>query len=151
LSFIYGIATGGRSSAIIPGFLASFSHFIGDMLVHNQDLVLDPFSNIMIGGTNMWGNFPTFAFYFEMAFCLVCATQSHKDSHTLLANGLILFLHFSGRSGTSDLLQKVFRLPEALQQKYTAVIITSSFIVPGLILGYILNRKKSLIEPSKRK
>lgn len=141
LSLIYGAASG----SYIPGFLASFSHFIGDMLVHNQDLPLDPFTNIMIGGTNMWGNFPTFAFYFEMFFCLACAALSSKDRVTLIANGFILFIHINSKSSTAQLLQKVLNLSEALQRRYTALIIISSFVIPGLILGYILDIRKNQI------
>ncbi|KAK9703358.1 hypothetical protein K7432_010784 [Basidiobolus ranarum] len=145
LSLIYGAATGSYT----PGFLASFSHFIEDMMVHNQDLPLDPISKIMIGGTNMWGAFPTFAFYFELAFCLACAAFSSKDPVTLTANGLILLLHINSKSSTAQLFKEIFQLSEPLQRRYSAIIIISSFVIPGLILGFILNIRRNQIKDRK--
>ncbi|ORX86150.1 hypothetical protein K493DRAFT_319832 [Basidiobolus meristosporus CBS 931.73] len=139
LSLTYGAATG----FFTPGFLASFSHFIQDMLVHNQDMLLDPVTNITIGGTNMWSALPAFSFYFELGFCLVCAAFTSKDQITLVANGFILFFHIGSKSSTPQLLAAVLQLPEPLQRNYIAIVILASFIVPGLIIGYILNFRKN--------
>ncbi|CAO3615136.1 unnamed protein product [Mucor hiemalis] len=140
LSVFYGVVT----KSFVPGFLASFSHFIGDWLVHNQDLPLHPFSKIMVGGTNMWGNYPTFAFYFELAFCVFCALLSSKDRSTLIASGFIIFLHVSSQSTTATLVGKIVSLSDVLRQRYTALLIISSFMIPALILGYILQSRQRL-------
>jgi hypothetical protein len=138
LSLLYGQMTG----SLVPGFLASFSHFIGDWMVHNQDLLLDPFTKIAVGGTNMWGNYPTFSFYFEMVFCIACGLYAFEDASSLLANGLILTLHVVNASFMHESLAKVLGLPDALRQSYTAAIVLSSFTVPALILGYILKSRQ---------
>lgn len=140
LSVIYGVLT----KSFVPGFLASFSHFIEDWLVHNQDLHLHPFSKIMVGGTNMWGNYPTFAFYFELAFCVLCALLSSKDKSSLTANGFIIFLHVSSHSMTAVLVKKIVSLSDVPRQRYTTLLIISSFTIPALILGYILQSRQRI-------
>lgn len=137
LSLIYGIVTG----TFIPGFLASFSHFICDWLVHNKDLPLDPYTNIMIGGTELWSSYPILSYYFEMIFCIIFALFSKKDISTISANIFILLLHLSMHSITPKIFSKILNLPELYKRRYTAIVMISSFVIPAIVIGLILNRK----------
>ncbi|KAG2216997.1 hypothetical protein INT45_003035 [Circinella minor] len=70
ISFIYGVFTRTKTKkkSIIPGFVASFSHFILDWLVHNSDLTLGPppfLNDYIVGGTGLWAAYPETTFYFE--------------------------------------------------------------------------------------
>lgn len=138
LSIFYGIIT----RSFVPGFLSSFSHFIGDWLIHNEDLPLDPYTNIMIGGTKMWGNFPIFSFYFEAVFCIICGYYSSRDNPTIIANVFILILHLFMYPSGESMPSKISKLAEMDKRKYTFIIVVSSFVIPGIIIGFILNLRK---------
>lgn len=139
LSVIYGTATG----SFTPAFLASLSHFVGDWLVHNLDLPLDPFSGIMIGGTSIWGNYPTFAYYFELLFCIVLGLFGPKDGTKLYFILSTALLHLTSHDSSKALLIKTLSMPsESDRQKYTALAISSSFIIPAILLAYLIRKTK---------
>lgn len=102
LSAVFGAVFG------IPGMVASLSHWIQDWIVHNDDLFLDPFSKILLGGTHFWSRFPVLAFYFEALFILVCACAAPdaRKPRTIAANAFLLALHVISR----------FMLPITLKQ-----------------------------------
>lgn len=91
ISALYAFGTGSS----IPGFVASFSHFIVDWSVHNSDLLLDPFSKVVVGGTGLWGKHPTLTFYIDSVFCVLCALQTPKDKWTLLGDIFLIACHYA--------------------------------------------------------
>lgn len=136
LSVFYGVATG----TPVPGFLASFSHFIGDWLVHDSDLPLDPFSKIMVGGTGLWKSYPVISFFFEVSLCVICAIFASKDKWTLLTNAFIVTLHLGNAQIVHRLLDTIMEMDTASQQRYICLVILSSFMIPAMLIGYFLQR-----------
>jgi hypothetical protein len=134
LSSIYGFLSG----SFIPAFLSSFSHFIEDWFVHNKDLFLDPYSNIIVGGTSLWSKFPIFSYYFEAILCIFCTIFTSKDISSIIANIYVLYLHWSRRPSVSGGLAKVANLPENVKREILLKAFLKNFCTPAIIIGSIL-------------
>ncbi|KAI8136886.1 hypothetical protein BJV82DRAFT_675424 [Fennellomyces sp. T-0311] len=140
LSSIYGAGFG------FPGFIASLSHFFLDWLVHNADIVLDPFSKHVIGGTGLYGTYPEFTFFVEGLLCVACTAYAAKDRRTLLVNALILLLHVQFRFATPLLIEQVWEMDPIQRQHLAGVMLTLSFTGPGWLFGYMLEDGKTKTE-----
>jgi hypothetical protein len=141
LSVIYGIVT----ESYMPGFLASFSHFAEDWLVHNSDLPLDPFSGIMVGGTGLWGNYPTFAFYFELVFCIVMAFLGPHDMTSIYTTSLLVLLHYTSSSINPLVLKGILSMPSTFdRQVYSALTMIFSFSIPAMVFGMLLMQRRKI-------
>ncbi|CAO3636455.1 unnamed protein product [Cunninghamella blakesleeana] len=134
LSTLFGIITG----QFVPGFLAVFSHFIGDWLVHNQDLVLDPFTKIKIGGTGLWGNHPTFSFYLELTVILLAACFSSKDLPNYSVTGILLYLHWMNRPSAKLVATELANIPKEEVGMKVMISMFIYFGIPALLIGSIL-------------
>lgn len=139
LSLLYGYLTG----SFIPGFLASVSHFFVDWMVHNNDLFLDPLSKIVVGGTGLWGDYPTFSFYFEIMFILLCTLLSRRDKPSTITGAFVIFLHVSSSSILTKVLEKVLLSSETYKGVFTCLLINSSFILPAFAITYIMKDEKT--------
>ncbi|CAO3636451.1 unnamed protein product [Cunninghamella blakesleeana] len=147
LSSIYGLIT----REFIPGFLASASHFVGDWLVHGDDLFLDPFTKIVVGGTGLWVTQPIFSYYFELMCCLVCFYFSERDNPTLVAMCYILYIHFTMRpGGGATLAGELLKVPEDQRGMQTCIAMVVYFTVPAIIIGSILIYGKRLKNKNKQ-
>ncbi|KAI9299652.1 hypothetical protein BJ944DRAFT_292229 [Cunninghamella echinulata] len=125
ISSIYGLLSGG---SFLPAFLSSFSHFAEDWIVHNKDLFLDPYSNILVGGTTLWSHFPIFTYYLEALFCVGCALFTSKDIFSIIANVP------SAAGG----LAKVANLQDDIKQEVLLKTFLNNFGVPAIIIGFLL-------------
>lgn len=134
LSSIYGLLTG----SFVPGFISSFSHFVEDWVLHNEDLLLDPYSGIVIGGTTLWSKFPILSYYFEALFCVGCAIYSSKDIFTVIANLYIFYLHWNNRPSNAGGLAKIAVLQEDIKRKMLLKGFLTTFGIPAIIIGFIL-------------
>ncbi|CAO3641619.1 unnamed protein product [Cunninghamella echinulata] len=135
LSFIYGIVSGG---SFLPAFLSSFSHFIEDWIVHNKDLFLDPYSNILVGGTTLWSHFPIFTYYLEALFCIGCALFTSKDIFSIIANMYVFYLHYSLRPSAAGGLAKVSNLQDDIKREVLLKAFIKDFGIPAIIIGSLL-------------
>ncbi|KAG2222830.1 hypothetical protein INT45_000445 [Circinella minor] len=137
ISYLYGLIVGSP----LPGFIASFSHFVTDWLVHGPDLILDPISKVVVGGTGLWHSHPKFAFLFEGLFCVAAGLYGDKDRWTLAANGFIFLTHISSVSLLPFFFGTIMDIEDVgTRQVMTSVAMVFAFTLPGLILGYFLNR-----------
>ncbi|KAI9301918.1 hypothetical protein BJ944DRAFT_270735 [Cunninghamella echinulata] len=146
LSSIYGMMTG----TFLPGFLASASHFVGDWLVHNDDLYLDPFTKAVVGGIGLWGSYPIFSYYFELICCLVCFYFSERDVPTLAAMCYILYIHFTMRPNATTLAGELLKVPEQERGIQTCKAMVIYFTIPAVIIGSILTYGNSLKRKNKQ-
>ncbi|KAI7849148.1 hypothetical protein BDC45DRAFT_574159 [Circinella umbellata] len=153
LSFIYGVFTRTKTKkkSIIPGFVASFSHFILDWLVHNSDLTLGPppfLNDYIVGGTGLWATYPETAFYFEGLLCIFCTIlYSHRDiskGRSLLVIVLIA-MHVQFRLMSPSLLNYIFAIDDLVKRHHTVgVMFFLSFVIPALLFGFLLNQNNLL-------
>jgi membrane-bound metal-dependent hydrolase YbcI (DUF457 family) len=79
---IGGLAGRARVSAILGA--AILSHLLLDVLTHNGDIALGPFSDAHKYGTFLYGRLAPVAFFVELAYGLVC-WWIFRGSRTLLA------------------------------------------------------------------
>ena len=139
LSLIYG----GLTQSMVPGFLASMSHFVADWLVHNQDLLLDPYTKIAVGGTNLWGNHPTFAFYFELVFLIGCHVLFGSfNTSNVVATLFLSAVHIHSKSTNPKMFAQVMSLPQPTRQQHAALITLGSFGALAIILGFIYSLQR---------
>ncbi|KAI8069588.1 hypothetical protein BC940DRAFT_297033 [Gongronella butleri] len=133
-SAMYGAVTGSP----VPAFIASFSHFILDWVVHNSDLLLDPFTRIVVGGTGLWSAHPTFAYYLEAAFCVACLHLTRKDAWCVAASAYVLQMHYARRPAVNPGLGALANLSEPVKRQALLYGFIQTFGIPALIVGAIL-------------
>lgn len=141
LSTFYGIITTGGSLSFLPVFIASFSHFVEDWIVHNKDLFLDPYSNIIVGGTSLWSKYPIGSYYLEATWCLVIAAFTTTNSpkvKEIMANIYVFYLHWSRRPSTSGGFAQVARLPEDAKRSILFKSFIKNFGTPAIVIGLLL-------------
>ncbi|KAI9496712.1 hypothetical protein BDB00DRAFT_869291 [Zychaea mexicana] len=142
LSTVFAVVT----NSGVPALVASLSHFVLDWLVHNSDLKLDPlfYDNQIIGGTGFWEAYPEMSYYFEGLLCVSCALYAKKDKLTISVNAMILALHIQFRLLTPSVLEQVLAIEDVEQrQKYVGMALTSSFVIPALLFGYLLSKSNA--------
>ncbi|KAI8136887.1 hypothetical protein BJV82DRAFT_383044 [Fennellomyces sp. T-0311] len=136
LSTVYGYATG----SLIPGFIAAWSHFVTDWIVHTSDLFFDPFSKIVVGGTGLWDSYPTGSFVLEGLLCLAAGIYAPKDAWSLGASIAVFVSHLMAPSTVPQLYAYILSQDDITRQRLTSVIVTALFLLPGLLMGYALDR-----------
>ncbi|KAI7874480.1 hypothetical protein K492DRAFT_174466 [Lichtheimia hyalospora FSU 10163] len=144
LSAVYGAIFG------IPGMVASLSHWVQDWLVHNDDLMLDPFSKILVGGTSFWSRFPELAFYFEALFIVVCACAApdSRKPATIIANAFLLALHIMSRFMLPPAIERLVSIQDDSARYFeTGFYILASITIPIIVMCVILEP----ISPSAEK
>lgn len=138
LSLLYGKLNG----FLVPGFIAAFSHFVTDWMVHNHDLFLDPVSKIVVGGTGLWGNYPTASHYLENGLCFVCLLLTAPDTRLMLPNVLSILLNV----GLLPVIPQIYHRMLSLEQTYarvgTFIVVNTLFLVPAGIFTFIMNSGK---------
>ncbi|CDH51815.1 predicted protein [Lichtheimia corymbifera JMRC:FSU:9682] len=135
LSALYGAIFG------IPGMVASLSHWIQDWVVHNDDLFLDPFSKILLGGTNFWSRFPELAFYFEALFIVVCACAAPdaRKPRTIAANAFLLALHVISRFMLPTTMKQLVSIEDDSTRYFaTGANILVAIIIPVIVMSTLL-------------
>ncbi|KAI9496701.1 hypothetical protein BDB00DRAFT_808407 [Zychaea mexicana] len=149
LSVLYGyIATAATrrsqksASLFFPGFVASFSHFVTDWLVHGHDLPLDPISRVIVGGTGLMETNPKAAFYLEAALCIFGGLYSPKDLWTLVTVGSILTMHLTSPRIMPPIYTFMVEQNDSVRPLLTGVVVPLLFAIPAVFLGYCLNRSK---------
>lgn len=163
-STLYGflaqlIVGGSNRQHFVAGFAASFSHWLEDWLVHNHDLLLDPWSRVIIGGTLLWSKYPVFATYAELLLAVAVGwwyvpDKERKNTYALVINVILLVVFHYGndvafpRLATASLMQ-----PTADLQSYgLAASMLFVFLTPAFILGWIFERRRQQQSiPDKKK
>lgn len=141
LSFVYGKLTG----YFVPGFIAAFSHFVTDWLVHNDDLYLDPVSKIVVGGTGIWSKYPTLAHYLENGLCLVCILLTFPDTRLMLPNVLSIIFNLVMFPIIPQLYHRILSFEQVYARVGTCLVVIALFLIPAALFTFILdsgNRKK---------
>ncbi|KAI8136888.1 hypothetical protein BJV82DRAFT_637650 [Fennellomyces sp. T-0311] len=54
----------------MPGFIASWPHFVLDWFVHRSDMYLNPCTKLVVGGAGLWDKTRTGAFVLETLLIL---------------------------------------------------------------------------------
>ena len=146
-SLAFAVAVGwknGRGAAVIGG-LAVFSHFVGDVLVHNGDLALWPGSEVHLG-LWLWHLFPVGSWFIEGAFAAVLIAFAiavrKRDGVPLGAwtRALVILgvVHLSFAPGIGPLKFAGAHLNGAALAWTYAVLVIVGVLVPGWLLARVL-------------
>jgi hypothetical protein len=134
-------------------FAASFSHFVADWPMHNNDLALYPYAQAHIGH-GIWGKLGTASWVLEGLFAAVLAAyawrSSAKRSVDLLWPCVVLGLVFLNLSPWLSPMKHVATLTEPAAHLMHGALVTLGFLVPGLVLIWLVDRaERSATHPAQ--
>ncbi|RYF35851.1 MAG: hypothetical protein EOO38_28545 [Cytophagaceae bacterium] len=148
-SVVWGLLFVRHRSVAIVAAAAAFSHFIADWPMHNSDLALYPHS-VEHYGYGLWGRLGTVAWILEGAFSAVLAgyawQQSARRGVSLMWPCAVLVVLFLQLSPVASPMRLVATLDEPLSHILHGVLVSLGFLVPGLLLSWLLNRSERLHE-----
>ncbi len=123
--------------------IASFSHFLADWPMHNNDLALFPYSDYHLG-MGLWSQFGIGSWLLEGAFATVLLIYAsnllRKRGVDLMWPCIFLSICFLQLSPWLSPMQLIATLPEPTAHLALGAVITISFLATGLILTALINR-----------
>ncbi|HVK98594.1 MAG TPA: hypothetical protein VM553_02220 [Dongiaceae bacterium] len=131
-----------KTAAWVAG-AAVFSHWLVDWPMHNLDLALYPHSDLHFG-MNLWGKWGIWSWVAEGVFTLVLAAYAWNAyavrGKRLLWPCVVLLVLFLQSSPWLSPLRFVATLEEPAAHLAAGVLIFISFLLPGLLLAWLLDR-----------
>ena len=125
--------------------LAVFSHFIADWPVHNHDLAIYPHSGLHLGW-GLWGRLGTVSWILEGFFVLTLLAYSWraqaKRGVSMLWPSVLIAALFVNLSPWLSPMKPVATLAEPAAHLVHGILVTIGFIVPGLLLTWLLRRSE---------
>ncbi|MDD3762753.1 MAG: hypothetical protein PHP86_05650 [Nevskiales bacterium] len=126
--------------------LAVFSHFLTDWPVHNGDLALAPYSQTHFGG-GLWGSLGIYAWLLEGLFAAALAgyawLASARRGVDLRWPCVVLAVLFLQLSPWLSPMRFIAALDEPAAHLIAGVMVTSGFLIPGLLLTWLFERAES--------
>ena len=142
-SMIWGLLFIKHRAVAAVAALAAFSHFIADWPMHNSDLALYPHS-IEHYGYGLWGKLGTLAWVIEGVFSAVLAVYAWRISArrgvSLVWPCAVLVVLFLQLSPVASPMQFVATLQEPLTHILHGALVSLGFLIPGLLLTWLLDR-----------
>jgi len=142
-SMIWGLLFVKHRAVAAVAALAAFSHFIADWPMHNSDLALYPHS-IEHYGYGLWGKLGTLAWVLEGAFSAVLAVYAWRISArrgvSLVWPCAVLVVLFLQLSPVASPMKFVATLQEPLTHILHGALVSLGFLIPGLLLTWLLDR-----------
>lgn len=146
-SVLWGLLFVKHRPVAIVAALAAFSHFIADWPMHNSDLALYPRA-VEHYGYGLWGKLGTASWILEGAFSAVLAAYAWRLSRqrgvSLTWPCVVLLVLFLQLSPFASPMKFVATLDEPLTHILHGVLVSSSFLIPGLLMSWLLNRSERL-------
>ena len=135
-----------RKVAMVAG-LACFSHFIADYPMHNADLALYPYAAEHLG-YGLWGKLLTWSWVLEGLFSAALLAWAWKR---FKARGVsigwpmaVLVVLFFNLSPWLSPMKQAAQLPEPATYLVHGFLVTLGFVLPGLILAWLVDRAERL-------
>lgn len=142
-SVIWGLLFIKHRAVAAVAALAAFSHFIADWPMHNSDLALYPYS-IEHYGYGLWGKLGTLAWVLEGTFSAVLAVYAWRISArrgvSLVWPCAVLVVLFLQLSPLASPMKFVATLQEPLTHILHGALVSLGFLIPGLLLTWLLDR-----------
>jgi hypothetical protein len=134
-------------------FASAFLHIVADWPMHNQDMALYPHSPEHVG-LGLWGAWGTWSWIAEGLFVLVLMTYAYRANALRGVNwfwpSVFLAVLWVKLSPWLSPMKLVATLPEPWTHLIHGGLVTIGFVVPGLILIWLLNRAERLRGTGKR-
>lgn len=135
--------------------LVAFSHFLCDVLMHNNDLAMFPFAK-QHWGMGMWGQWKTWAWVFEVAFTAILLIYAYKASkdHGERIGWQILIIAFLAMNLSPWLspMKIIATWGEPAATIGHGLLILAGFVLPAWLISWLYNKsdKKAGIELIQR-
>ena len=133
--------------------LAAFSHFLADWPMHNSDLALFPHSVEHLG-YGLWGKLGTVSWILEGRFSAALVFYAwHLSARRGVRIGwvcLALAVMFFNLSPWLSPMKQIATLSEPWTHMLHGAMVTSGFVLPGLLLTWLWNRaeRQSFAQPT---
>lgn len=122
---------------------AAFSHFLADWPMHNSDLALYPFASQHLG-FGLWGKLGTLSWILEgvfvLALCAYATFEYAKRQVSMLWPNVVLAIAFLNLSPWLSPMKHVAQLTEPAASLIHGALVTLGFVIPGLLLTWLLTR-----------
>ena len=126
---------------------AVFSHFLVDWPLHNHDLALYPYSGQHLG-YGLWAKLGTTSWLLEGAFSLALIGFAEWRNSTRGVSYkwaiIVLVLLYLQMSPWLSPMKFVAELSEPATHLVHGALVTIGFLVPGLLLTWLINREERL-------
>ncbi len=131
-------------------FVAAFSHFLADWPMHNSDLALYPYADMHLG-YGLWGKLGTLSWVLEGVFVLLLAVYAWhscaKRGVNLFWPCVVLAVCFFNLSPWLSPMKQVATLGEPAAHLIHGVLVTLGFLLPGLLMTWLINHAESNPKP----
>ncbi|PPU21210.1 hypothetical protein [Xanthomonas arboricola] len=134
----------------VLAFIASFSHFLADWPMHNNDLALLPHSQTHLG-LGLWGRLGTTSWVVEGIFVAVLAAYAWQSARKRGVNWnwplVVLTVAFFNLSPWLSPMKHIAVLDEPAAHMLHGLLVTLGFLVPGALLTWLVDReaRKTLV------
>ena len=129
---------------------AAFSHFVADWPVHNDDLALYPHASAHFG-YGLWGKLGTVSWVLEGFFAALLAGYAWRSNArrgvSLLWPCVLLAVLFVQLSPWLSPMKLIATLDEPAAHLLHGTLVALGFLVPGLLLTWLLNRAERNAAP----
>ncbi|MGN5576786.1 hypothetical protein GTJ42_04325 [Xanthomonas hortorum pv. gardneri] len=129
----------------VLAFVASFSHFLADWPMHNNDLALLPHSQTHFG-LGLWGRFGTASWVIEGVFVVVLAAYAWNSARKRGVNWIwplvVLTIAFFNLSPWLSPMKHIAVLDEPAAHLLHGLLVTLGFLLPGALLTWLVNREE---------
>ena len=131
-----------RLTAVVAA-AAAFSHFLADVPLHNQDLALYPYATTNLG-YGLWGKLGTASWALEGVFAALCVAfawrLNARRGVSTLWPALVLAVLFLQLSPWLSPMKVAANLAEPWAHILHGVLVTLGFLIPGLLLSWLIDR-----------
>lgn len=135
--------------ALIAG-IACFSHWLADWPMHNMDLALYPYS-VEHMGYGLWGKWGTGSWVFEGFFSLAVITYAwlnfKKEQVSILWPTIFLVVIFFQLSPWLSPMKYAAAMQEPMASLIHGILVLLGFLIPGLIMTWLINREERKNKP----
>jgi hypothetical protein len=146
-SVVWGLLFIKDKRVALIAFIACFSHFVADWPMHNNDLALFPYSDEHMG-LGAWGKLGTVSWILEGIFAAVLTTYAWFESAKRGANWtwlvVIMALLFLNLSPWLSPMKHLATLTEPSAHLLHGVMVTVGFLLPGVIMIWLINRAERI-------
>lgn len=134
----------------VLAFIASFSHFLADWPMHNNDLALLPHSQTHLG-LGLWGRLGTASWVIEGIFVALLAAYAWQSARKRGVNWnwplVVLTVAFFNLSPWLSPMKHIAVLDEPAAHMLHGLLVALGFLVPGALLTWLVDReaRKALV------
>lgn len=145
-SILWGLIFKRNTTVSIIAGIAVFSHYLGDLPFHNQDMAVYPYSTTH-WGFGLWEKWGTWSWVLEGFFALYLLTYSWLKASRRYVNltwpAILLLSQWVILSPWFSPLYKIAELPAGKSQSMLGISFVFASILPGLVLMWLIKHAEN--------